>query len=343
MLIVLPILAGAIACWLSLRFTRPDSLFHLPDVPTERSLHTSALPRSGGIAIVAGILSAMAVLALVDGDVGLPAGLIAGFLLVGFVGIIEDWRGLPVSVRLAAHLVAGGLMVSSGLSLETLNIPGMEIEWPPWLATTFTLLYVSWNINLYNFMDGSDGLAGIMAVIGFGTFAVLGVRLETYEFAVASAVVAGSAAGFVMWNRPPARIFMGDTGSSIFGFLAAGFALWGSYLRTIPIWMSVLIFAPFIADATITLAIWTFAGSRVWKPHRQHFYQRVVMLGWTQKRLLVSEAALMLVCSVLAIAALRAPIPFRWATLIFSAVLFCSLAVVVSRVEKATADRLTTE
>jgi UDP-N-acetylmuramyl pentapeptide phosphotransferase/UDP-N-acetylglucosamine-1-phosphate transferase len=290
--------------------------------------------RSGGIAIVAAILLAEGLGAFLLSDSRWPSGLVSGFILVALVGVVEDWRGLPVAVRLAIHLIAGGLMVSSGLSLETLTIPGMEIEWPQALATTFTLLYVAWTINLYNFMDGSDGLAGLMAVIGFGTFAVLGYRLGTYDFALASACIAAAAAGFLVWNRPPARIFMGDTGSSVLGFLAAGFALWGSYLKTIPIWMSILIFAPFIADATLTLMLRTIAGNRVWHPHRRHFYQRLVLLGWSQRRLLYAEGGLMMVCSVLAMLAVEAPVPFRWATLGFSSMLLVGLAIVVARAER---------
>jgi UDP-N-acetylmuramyl pentapeptide phosphotransferase/UDP-N-acetylglucosamine-1-phosphate transferase len=244
-MILLPALvAAAVACWLSMRFARPSSLFYLLDVPTERSMHALALPRSGGIAIVIGIVVAAAFRLDLSQALALPNGLVAGFALVALAGVLEDWRGLPVAVRLAAHLIAGGLLVGSGLSFETLNVPGMDIDWPQWLATTFTLLYVAWNINLYNFMDGSDGLAGMMAVIGFSTFGILGYRLGAYDFAAAAATVAGSAAGFLVWNRPPARIFMGDTGSSILGFLVAAFAMWGSYLKIIPIWLSIVVFAP---------------------------------------------------------------------------------------------------
>ena len=160
-------------------------------------------------------------------------------------------------------------------------------------------------IILYNFMDGMDGFAGGMAVIGFTTLAWLG-RADV-GFSAFCLVVAASSAGFLLHNFPPAKIFLGDSGSTTLGFLAAACSLWGSQAGLFPFWTALLIFSPFIVDATVTLLRRLWHGEPVWKAHRSHYYQRLVLLGWGHRRTVLVEYALMLACAASALLAIQLP------------------------------------
>jgi hypothetical protein len=163
-------------------------------------------------------------------------------------------------------------------------------------------------------------------MFGFGAFAVLGYRAGDPVFMTASLIVAAAAVGFLSFNFPPARCFMGDTGSSTLGFLAAAFALWGSYQWIIPIWISLLVFSPFVVDATVTLLRRVARRERFWEAHDTHYYQRLIRAGWTHRRTVIAAYGLMAFCSVAAAVALHAPVPGRWAVL---GVVACAYLVVI--------------
>ncbi len=143
-------------------------------------------------------------------------------------------------------------------------------------------------------MDGMDGFADCMAVCGFGAFALLGWQSSEPLFTVSSLVVAVSAAGFLVFNFPPAKIFMGDVGASVLGFLSACFLLWAASEKIFPIWVGILVFSPFIVDATVTLLSRLLLGHRVWEAHQSHYYQRLVRLGWGHRKTVILEYALMI-------------------------------------------------
>jgi UDP-N-acetylmuramyl pentapeptide phosphotransferase/UDP-N-acetylglucosamine-1-phosphate transferase len=168
-----------------------------------------------------------------------------------------------------------------------------------------TGLFILWMINLYNFMDGMDGFAGGMAVIGFTTLAWLG-RADA-GFAAVNLTIAAASAGFLAYNFPPARLFLGDTGSTALGFLAAACSLWGSAAGLFPFWAALWVFSPFIVDATVTLLRRLMRGERVWEAHRSHYYQRLVLLGWGHRRTVLAEYVLMLACAGSAMLAVHLP------------------------------------
>jgi len=210
-------------------------------------------------------------------------------LPVATVSFLDDVKSLPALLRLAVHSMAAFVLVSGGLAL-----PGMIGAVISWFA-------IVWMMNLFNFMDGIDGLAGGMAVFGFG-FLGLAAWLSGYiEYAQLVWVVAASALGFVVPNLPPARIFMGDTGAVTLGMLAAAFSLWGVHDHIFSIWFPVLVFSPFIVDATVTLIQRALRREKVWQAHREHYYQRLVLLGWGQRKTLIGEYALMLGCGISAL------------------------------------------
>jgi UDP-N-acetylmuramyl pentapeptide phosphotransferase/UDP-N-acetylglucosamine-1-phosphate transferase len=167
-------------------------------------------------------------------------------------------------------------------------------------------------INLYNFMDGMDGFAGGMTVIGFAALSILGYMAGHAIFTIASLVVVFSAFGFLVFNYPPARIFMGDTGSASLGLLAGAFSLWGSKEYIYPFWVSLIIFSPFILDATVTLLKRLIRGDVIWQAHKSHYYQRLVEKGWGHKRTVLFEYGIMLICALAAITATIMPLNIQW-------------------------------
>lgn len=284
--------------------SRYHGRFALLDRPNARSLHTRAVPRSGGL----GILSGIALGAFVSGQYnGLASPGWGGLAvaLVALVSLADDVRHLPALVRILVHFVAAGLLVyTAGFMPKVLNVfPGIALLEPAWLMRLLCLFIVVWMVNLYNFMDGMDGFAGGMAVIGFGSFALLGALAGSPAYVAAALVVALATVGFLPFNFPPARLFMGDVGSGSLGFLAAGFMLWAERDRLFPLWMGALVFSPFIVDATWTVVRRTSEGQKPWKAHREHYYQRLVQLGWGHRRTVLWAYTLMLICTSLALAA----------------------------------------
>jgi UDP-N-acetylmuramyl pentapeptide phosphotransferase/UDP-N-acetylglucosamine-1-phosphate transferase len=236
-----------------------------------------------------------------------------GATVVGVISFIDDRSHVPILIRLVAHVAAAGLLLI-GLRVQFWNLDLMH-PMAEAIPSLLTLVFVVWWINLYNFMDGMDGFAGGMGVIGFGTLGMLGFLSGNSYFGVLSFGIAAAAAGFLVWNFPPARIFMGDSGSSVLGFLVAALSLWGHKLGLFPLWVSMLVFSPFVVDATVTLVKRILWRERFWKAHRSHYYQRLVQLGWGHKKTVLVEYGLMLGCSVTAIAILRASPTIQWLAL----------------------------
>ncbi|MBP0593879.1 glycosyltransferase family 4 protein [Paraburkholderia sp. LEh10] len=234
------------------------------DIPNDRSLHLRPTPRVGGWGIVPVAVVAML---LVAPSLWCPA-LATAFLAA--VSQIDDRRGLPARVRFAAHLVAVVVFVAL-----------FPAGAPWWLLCVLAFLMI-WLVNLYNFMDGADGLAGGMALFGFSGYAVgaLSSSHPMPELALSCVAIAGASLGFLLFNFHPARIFLGDAGSISLGYLAGALGYWGWRGGAWPIWYPALVFAPFIGDASVTLARRLMRGEKFWQAHREHYYQRMVRSGF---------------------------------------------------------------
>lgn len=255
------------------------------DRPNERSLHERPVPRTGGIAV---LLGAAVALASGAADLWLPFALALALAVLSF---LDDLRGLPTALRLAAHAGSAALVVWYVLS------PLRPLE------AAVLIVALTWVTNLYNFMDGSDGLAGGMAMIGFGAYGA--AAWLTGHVALASLCVALSAASaaFLAHNLHPARIFLGDVGSIPLGFLAGALGLLGWRDDLWPLWFPVLVFGPFIADATVTLVKRAVRGRRVWQAHREHYYQRMVLMGLGHRATAWIGYAAMALCGLVAVLA----------------------------------------
>lgn len=325
------VLSFLLSAFLTWRFCDPASRLHILDQPNERSLHEQPTPRSGGVAIFLALAVAFAIGSW-RGNGGGPVPWVAvGALAIATISLIDDLRGVPPLYRLGAHLLAAGFAIAAGLTLATVQLPGLSLGWPLWLGATFSILFIVWMLNLYNFMDGMDGFSGGMTMAGFGTFAVLGALAGEMEFMFWNLVVVAAVAGFLVFNFPPARIFMGDVGSSVLGFLAAAFSLWGSKLGVFPFWVAVLVFSPFVVDATVTLVRRLLRGEKVWEAHRTHYYQRLVRMGWGHRRTLLWEYALMALCAAAAILAVNMGPAGQWSIVLVVAALYVGLMSWVDR------------
>lgn len=262
------------------------------DTPNERSLHSQPVPRTGGIGVLAGIVA---------GSTFLPEyrALMVWLLPLFLISALDDVRGLPAAIRLAVHL--GVALAFVNYVLPDVVNPGHGVF--RWVAVFTIGMSIAWMTNLYNFMDGSDGLAGGMAMIGFGAYGVAAWIQGDPAFAQLSWCVAAAAAGFLVFNFSPASIFLGDTGSIPLGFLAGALGLLGVLKDAWPWWFPLVTFAPFIVDATLTLLRRILRRERVWQAHRDHYYQRLVRMGWSHRATALAEYALMMGCAAAAILA----------------------------------------
>ncbi len=289
-LLLLAASATALAAWLAIALLRRAPwAARLADQPNARSLHDVPRRRVGGLGLLPPALLAAAPFA------GPPLGVLlacAGALLV--VSALDDVRSLPIRVRLPAHFLAAAVAV---LAVDR-AFPGMA----PW-TWMLALGAIAWSANLFNFMDGADGLAGGMAAIGFAAYAIAAADARALGLAVACAALSGAAVGFLVHNFAPARAFMGDAGSIPLGFLAAALGLLGWRMQAWPAWFPLLVFSPFAVDATYTLLRRGIRREAVWRAHRTHCYQRLVLSGWTHARLATSAYGLMALAAACALAA----------------------------------------
>jgi len=254
----------------------------IQDVPNERSLHSEPIPRIGGVGVMAGIFSGWVLL----------FEFWAWWIVVPMVGLflmslLDDVRNLPVKTRLMGHFVAALVVVV-----------GADVNWI-WLVPV--VLFIVWMINLYNFMDGSDGMAGGMALFGFGIYGFAGLINDDQAFAMLSFSIGAAGLGFLYHNFHPAKVFMGDAGSIPLGFLAAAFGVWGWRQEYWAFWFPILVFSPFVADATITLFARLWRREKLSQAHHSHYYQRLVRMGWGHRDTAVAEYVLMFLAGISAL------------------------------------------
>lgn len=244
----------------------------LIDRPNERSSHSVPLPRGGGVAIVGAFLAGL----LVSGDgisAAVTAALLGGGIGVAVIGFIDDHGHIAARWRLLAHVFCAAWIIWQ------VGVPRFE-----WMGSTVDLgafgvvlaaLYLVWMLNLYNFMDGIDGIAGVEALtVGAGGTAVYWLAgLPLAGSAGLPALLAAAALGFLVWNFPPAKIFMGDAGSGFLGLMLGAFSLQAAVARPVLLWCWLVLLGVFIVDATVTLIRRLLRGERVYEAHRSHAYQ----------------------------------------------------------------------
>jgi len=268
-------LVAALAVMVLLRFR--DRLPHAAVSP--RGLHGAPVPRVGGLAIWSGFMPVALVLPV-------PATLsptlwAVPWLLLFAVSLVDDVKSVSVATRLGVHAIAAAWFAAALVHGAAISLP----------AAALAALACVWSLNLYNFMDGSDGLAVAMSIVGFVAYAAVlahGDSPSAMPLALAAACIP-----LLAVNRPPARIFLGDVGAVPLGFLAAALGVGGIAGGVWPVWFPVLVFLPFAADATATLCRRVMARERFWESHRSHYYQRLHRLGAGHAGTLAVWSALM--------------------------------------------------
>lgn len=302
-----PLIAALVTLLLTLILRKHSNI---QDIPNERSLHKVPVPRTGGIALIAGMLAGWMFLSWAWWIV-LP---VLGLFLMS---LLDDMHSLTPRVRLAGHFIAAFVMLWGG-----------AISWG-WMLPL--LLYIVWMTNLYNFMDGSDGLAGGMALSGFAFYGMAALTAGNLAFALLNFSLAAAAIGFLYHNFHPARIFMGDAGSIPLGFLAAALGIHGWQLELWPFWYPLLVFSPFIVDASVTLFKRARNREKLSDAHRSHYYQRLVLMGWGHRKTAIAEYTLMFATGLSALLAIGLGVNGQTVLLVFWLIIYLGLCMWIDK------------
>lgn len=265
----------------------------LLDLPNARSSHSTPTPRGGGMSIVLVSVSAALFLWLSNAiELDLMAAFVVGGVAIACVGFIDDKRSVSVGIRMTIHLSAaawavwclGGLgPVRFGAAIFDLGLIGHLLA----------VVAIAWAVNLFNFMDGIDGLAATEAV--FMTLAAAGFGLVTGTHPGVSLLmlaVGAACCGFLLWNWPPARIFMGDVGSGYLGYAVGVLAIADARENSVAPFLWWILGAVFFVDATVTLLLRVIRRERVHEAHRSHAYQHLVRRWGSHRRVTVAVALL---------------------------------------------------
>lgn len=262
-----------VSCWLTGALRHYALRTQLLDLPNARSSHSQPTPRGGGLAIVVSFNLALLVawwLGGVASKFAAAAGV--GGLLIAAVGFLDDRHNLPARWRFLVHLVAAGLALWWLDGFPSLPLFDLELSFG-WFGIPLGMLCIVWLLNLYNFMDGIDGIAGVeAATVAAGAGLLLWLHGDA-AMAGVMLLLAAAVLGFLAWNWPPARIFMGDVGSAYLGFVLGVMALATSADGLLNLWVWLILLAVFIADASLTLLRRLLRGERWYEAHRTHAYQ----------------------------------------------------------------------
>jgi len=243
------------------------------DVPNARSSHTVPTPRGGGVAIVVTFL--LAIVGVMLSGAGESRTLMAlggGGALIAIIGFMDDHGHIPARWRLLGHFIAATWMLVWMGGLPPLTFFGWQVDLG-WLGGVLAAVYLVWLLNLYNFMDGIDGIASIEAITVCLGAASLYSLAGLGGHAVLPLLLAAAVAGFLFWNFPPAKIFMGDAGSGFLGIVLGGLSLHAAWLAPELLWCWLILLGVFIVDATYTLVRRLLRGDKVYEAHRSHGYQ----------------------------------------------------------------------
>jgi UDP-N-acetylmuramyl pentapeptide phosphotransferase/UDP-N-acetylglucosamine-1-phosphate transferase len=252
------------------------------DHPNHRSMHETPTPRSGGIGFV---LTALLLMAFLMSKSAILTAIISTTLCLFLLSLLDDIKTISAGLRLLLHLAFcfGFLFV-----LHYFQV----VFWPTYSLILLFFIGV-WFINLFNFMDGLDGLCTLVSLLGFVYMGLFGLINHQLMFALCAFIISASLIGFLLFNFPPARLFMGDCGSTSLGFLSFAFIVWGVNIQLFSFIEGFTFFAPFLFDATVTLARRVLNGEKFWQPHRTHYYQRAKQSGVSNQKILFFYGAMM--------------------------------------------------
>jgi UDP-GlcNAc:undecaprenyl-phosphate GlcNAc-1-phosphate transferase len=302
------------------------------DEPVERRrVHLAAVPRLGGLALFLGMF--IPALAFLELD-GAYRGILLGAALATAVGMVDDFRGLPWWGKLGGQIAAAAVAVHFGVDVDRFTFPVLGIHTlPDWLAALLAFVWIVAIMNMVNFLDGLDGLAAGVCAISGVTFAIISLSLGRPDAAVLSAIVAGACFGFLRHNFYPARIFMGDSGALLLGFVLAAVSIQGllKTAATVSLFFPLFALAVPIFDTSFVVARRLKHGEKLYEPDQAHLHHRFLRRGFTQRRAVLYLYAW---CVILGGAALATRfVPFReggtwhlWPTIAVALIGFVAVA-----------------
>ncbi|RMU44570.1 hypothetical protein ALP29_04104 [Pseudomonas syringae pv. avii] len=245
----------------------------LIDVPNARSSHSVPTPRGGGVAIVITVMMAMAGLYFAQ-VIDFPAfiSLFAAGGLVAIIGFMDDHGHIAARWRLLGHFSAAAFVLFWTGGLPVIDFFGAAVDLH-YAGYVCALLYLVWMLNLYNFMDGIDGLASVEAISACFGMCIVYLVAGHSQLIPMSLLFAFAVAGFMYWNFPSAKIFMGDAGSGFIGIVLGGLSIQAAWVSADLLWCWLILLGVFVVDATLTLLRRLLRGARVYEAHRSHAYQ----------------------------------------------------------------------
>lgn len=273
---VLLIVSLAVLAWFLTALLRRYALARsLLDVPNARSSHSLPTPRGGGVAIVVAFLAGLCQAFFFGMGVAVELfyALLGAGLVIALLGFLDDHGHIAARWRLLGHFLAAAWALYWLGGLPPLSVFGGLLQLS-WVGNVLAAFYLVWLLNLYNFMDGIDGIASIEAICACLGGALLYALVEAPATAnVSLLMLVAAVLGFLIWNFPPARIFMGDAGSGFLGIMMGMFSLQAGWTEPVLFWAWLILLGVFIVDATLTLFRRLLRGERVYEAHRSHAYQ----------------------------------------------------------------------
>jgi UDP-N-acetylmuramyl pentapeptide phosphotransferase/UDP-N-acetylglucosamine-1-phosphate transferase len=317
------------------------------DLPNARSSHTRPTPRLGGVGIVAAFALTLPLLRVMidpgsnDRLAFRPGLALIGLMVMALVGLIDDLRSISPLVKYLGQLGAAALVVWGGVMFSELALPfGVKLSFGI-VGALVTIIWLTGFSNIFNFMDGIDGLAGGIGVIYSLALAAVSFGTGQRVIGAACLLLAAGCLGFLAHNFPPAKIFMGDVGSLFVGYALAAFAvvISNSGARPVPFPAVALIFGTFLFDGTLTLGRRLVRGEKIWLAHRSHLYQRLVIAGQSHRHVTLTYYGLSCVLGAGGIAYTFSGDFARLLILAFSGTMMLVFTIYVSRFEAAARER----
>lgn len=307
------LIAAAILSWLLASRVRLYALDRLLDIPNERSSHSAPTPRGGGLAIAFTALGGIVLAAMLHWiDWNLAIALVGGGALIAAVGWVDDHRSLSAITRFAVQFFCAGWAMYWVGGLPSLSVGSASLHLGP-VGIVLGVIGIVWAINLYNFVDGIDGLAAGEAISTGVIGGLILLAMGQKGLAIVSLLIAAASAGFLPLNWAPARLFMGDVGSGMLGYLFAVLAIASENSGAVPLLLWVLLLGAFVFDATVTLCRRIAHGERWYHAHHSHAYQRMVQAGRSHAQVSTTILLINLVLAILAIIAWLRPALFLMA------------------------------
>lgn len=304
------LVAAAILSWLLASRVRLYALDRLLDIPNERSSHSAPTPRGGGLAIAVTAIGGIIISAMlhwVDRDIAIA--LVGGGAMIAAVGWVDDHRSLSALTRFTVQFLSAGWAIYWLGGLPSLSVGAATLHLGM-VGSVLGIIGIVWAINLYNFVDGIDGLAAGEAISTGVIGGLILLAMGQTGLATVALIVAAANAGFLPLNWAPARLFMGDVGSGMLGYLFAVLAIASENSGAVPLLLWVLLLGAFVFDATVTLCRRVANGHPWHHAHHSHAYQRMVQAGRSHAQVSSTILVINLILALLAIVAWLRPALF---------------------------------